>query len=360
MDTGLLDRIYEAPFAPELWPTILDDLSRIADARGGHLFVADGKIVNWTASDIMRGSMERFIAGDWLQRGERLTRLITARHAGFLTEPDIYAENERQADPIYRDLLIPVGLGWAAAMGITLPTGNVVCLCLEREGRRGPVEPALIAELDMLRPHLARSALLSARLQLERARTATESLARIGLPAVAMDNLGKVLSANAAMEALTTHVRWRPFDRMSLKDPSADALLQQAVQGLERGGDAPVRSFALRSPDAEASLVAHVVPFAGSARDIFVRCAAILVLTPVALPNAPPAELIRSLFDLSPAEARVARHLAAGATVAEIAATDQVSSNTVRTQVRGVLEKTGCRRQAEIVALLGGVRVMAT
>jgi len=31
----------------------------------------------------------------------------------------------------------------------------------------------------------------------------------------------------------------------------------------------------------------------------------------------------------------------------------------VRTHLRGVLEKTGCRRQAEAVALLGGVVVPA-
>ncbi len=32
-----------------------------------------------------------------------------------------------------------------------------------------------------------------------------------------------------------------------------------------------------------------------------------------------------------------------------------VSLNTVRIQLRGVLEKTGCRRQAEAIALLGGI-----
>jgi len=31
----------------------------------------------------------------------------------------------------------------------------------------------------------------------------------------------------------------------------------------------------------------------------------------------------------------------------------------VRTHVRGVLQKTGCRRQAEVVALLGGIMVPA-
>jgi hypothetical protein len=32
-----------------------------------------------------------------------------------------------------------------------------------------------------------------------------------------------------------------------------------------------------------------------------------------------------------------------------------VSSNTIRTHVRRVLEKTGCGRQAEVIALLTGI-----
>ena len=99
-------------------------------------------------------------------------------------------------------------------------------------------------------------------------------------------------------------------------------------------------------------MVAHVNPIRLSARDIFVRCAAALVLTPVTLPQAPPVELVQSLFDLTPAEARVARSLASGKTVDDIASDGGTSLNTVRTQVRHVLEKTGCNRQTDVVALL--------
>jgi len=83
------------------------------------------------------------------------------------------------------------------------------------------------------------------------------------------------------------------------------------------------------------------------------------VLTPVTAPQAPPVELVQSLFDLTPAEARVARGIVTGNTLDEIAAGGSVSRNTVRTQVRGVLEKTGFRRQAEIVALPGGIMLPA-
>jgi len=103
--------------------------------------------------------------------------------------------------------------------------------------------------------------------------------------------------------------------------------------------------------------VAHILPIRRTARDIFTRCAGVLIMTPVTLPQAPPVELVQSLFDLTPAEARVARGLAAGDTLDQIASIGSVSRNTVRTQVRGVLEKTGCRRQAEVVALLSGIAV---
>jgi DNA-binding NarL/FixJ family response regulator len=67
-------------------------------------------------------------------------------------------------------------------------------------------------------------------------------------------------------------------------------------------------------------------------------------------------ELIRSLFDLTPAEARVARGLAAGQTVQGLAAESGTSANTVRSHVKVVLSKTGYSRQADVVALLNGLR----
>jgi DNA-binding CsgD family transcriptional regulator len=102
-------------------------------------------------------------------------------------------------------------------------------------------------------------------------------------------------------------------------------------------------------------MVAHVIPVRLSARDVFLRCAAVLAITPVSAPQAPPVELVQSLFDLTPAEARVARSLAAGKSVEAIASDSGVSLNTVRTQVRGVFDKTGCNRQVDVVALLAGI-----
>ena len=124
---------------------------------------------------------------------------------------------------------------------------------------------------------------------------------RMGIPALVLGKTGKVLSANSLIEAMSGYVYWRAFDRVSLEDPSADHLLRDAIAAVGSESGSGVRSFPVRDMRANAMMVAHVIPVRLSA----LRCAAILTLTPVTTPQAPPVELIQSLFDLTPAEARI-------------------------------------------------------
>ncbi len=354
VDPELIDRIYECSFVPELWPRVLDELAQIADALGGVILTANTKVLKWVASPGMQEPTETYIRDGWLWRGQRTPRLFAARHAGFLTEHDLATDEEIDADPFYRDWARPNGFGWCAVTALSLPTADRLVIDVERKYVRGPVEREIVNRLDELRPHLARSALLSARLQLERARIASETLVALGLPALVLSDQGKVLSANSLVDRLTGYIHWRAQDRLSLTDKAADRLLQDAIAAIDTAGGG-MRSFPVRDNGAEAMMVAHVIPIRLSARDIFLRCAAALVLTPVTLPQAPPVELVQSLFDLTPAEARVARSLATGETVETIASAQGVSQNTIRVHVRGVLEKTGCNRQVDVVSLLTAI-----
>jgi DNA-binding CsgD family transcriptional regulator len=321
------------------------------------LFITKPEVQYWTASPGSHERAARLVKEGWFWRGQIIARGFTMRHAGFLTDLDVVTFDELDREPIYRDFWRPQGVGWAVGTFFPIPTGENVSLFMTRRIERGPVEPAVVQKLDEPRPHLARSALLSARLQLERARIASDTLAALGLPAFVVNEQCKVLAANHLIEALTGYVLWRAQDRVSLKDKAADQLLREAIAAIDLAGG-PVRSFPVRDTGAEAMMVAHVVPIRLSARDIFVRCAAVLVLTPVTLPQAPPVELVQSLFDLTPTEARVARGLASGKTVQDIATDGGLSLNTIRTHVRGVLEKTGCNRQVDIVALLTAISPM--
>lgn len=355
MATPLLDRIYECSFAPDLWPNVLDELSRVADAQGGVLFTARDRVTRWTASESLGVEVDAYVRGDWMSSCMHARRLFSARHPGFLTEQDVYSEEELAGDPNYRDFLLPLGLGHTAATAISLPTGDTGIICLERAYRRGPVEAGVIHRLDEFRPHLARAAFIAARLQLERARHATETFALIGLPALVIDDTGRVVSANDPAGRLGAILHWRAFDRIAFVDPAADAIWRQTLGVLKDSDLSAARTFAIRGGEDQNPIVANLVPIRGAARDMFVHCAALLVLAPVGVPQAPAVELVQTLFDLTPAEARVARSLAGGKTLDEIAEVSAVSRNTVRTQLRGVMEKTGCSRQAEVVALLSRV-----
>ena len=355
MDSQLIDRIYECSFVPDCWPGVLDELAQMIDAPRGTLLVQKRGPSLWTASPDAHESAQRLVKEGWLGRGQFMSRICGLRHLGFFTEYDVFTPEELDQEPVWRDFFRPAGFGWGAGTLLSLPSGETVFLALNRKRERGPVEAEFVQKLDSLRSHIARSVLMSARLQLERASAVSEALALIGLPALVLDQAGKVIAANTLIELLTGTVRWRAQDRVSLKDGAADKLLRDAIAAIDVAGGCSVRSFPVRESETRAMQVAHVIPIRLSARDIFVRCAAVLVLSPVTASQAPPIELVQSLFDLTPAEARVARALASGKTVENIASDGGTSPNTIRTHVRGVLEKTGCNRQIDVVALLTSI-----
>ena len=61
---------------------------------------------------------------------------------------------------------------------------------------------------------------------------------------------------------------------------------------------------------------------------------------------------IGSMFNLTPAEARLATALLKGGTLKSISSVNRVSLETVRAQLHAVFHKTNTHRQAELVSLL--------
>lgn len=359
MDPQFIDRIYECSFLPELWPSVLQELATLAEVPGAAMFLAESEIERWVLSPVpeetartraFQESAARFVNERWFNRGSIFPRLFAARHPGFLADADLFAPDDLEAEPVIRELMRPLGWGSTVLTAVPLTTGENAMFIMARPFNGAPFDRTTIDQLDQVRPHLARSTLLAARLLMQQAQAASDTLSALGIPALVLNDRGKVLAANGLMESLGDYVRWRPFDRVALTDRAADKMFRDAIT-LAEG----VRSFPVRDAEAAAKMVAHVIPIRLSARDVFVRSVAALVLTPVTLPEAAPVELVQSLFDLTPAEARVARGLASGDTVEEIATARGLSPNTVKTHVRRVLEKTGCDRQTDVVALLTAI-----
>lgn len=354
MQTDLIDRIYEASVVPELWPSVLDELATVAEARGGLLFSAR-KVLFWTASSSVREVFEAYVNDGWFTRCPRRLCIMNQAEPSFFVEQDFWSEDQINADPIYRDFFRPRGLGWSAGTGLKVPTGDNIVFSIERALERGPIEAEFVDRLNELRPHLARSALVTARLGLQRAQGATEALTRLNLPALLLNEAGTVVEANALAQALPEQVKYGVNNRLLLTDRRAQDMLAAALAAIAASPDGRGFTFPLRDEVGRPVKVLHLMPVSRSAHDIFGQSFALLMMTPVSSERAPSVDLLRSLFDLTPSEARVARALATGKTPEEIAAEGEVSITTVRTQLRRVLEKTGCARQAEVAALLANV-----
>ena len=100
-------------------------------------------------------------------------------------------------------------------------------------------------------------------------------------------------------------------------------------------------------------MMVHAAPVVGSARDLFQRAKAILMVVDPDAQRAPAEPILRQAFGLTPAEARLAAGLARGCDLGQVAAAHRIRAGTARAQLKSIFAKTSTRRQAELVALIG-------
>lgn len=94
-------------------------------------------------------------------------------------------------------------------------------------------------------------------------------------------------------------------------------------------------------------------PAPTSVRGAGAPCAAVLVLIhDTARAPAPNVDLLRDLYALTGAEARIASQLASGLRIEDVAKQAGVSQQTIRNQLKSVFDKTCTHRQAELTHLL--------
>jgi DNA-binding CsgD family transcriptional regulator len=358
MHEELLDRIYEASVIPELWVNVLDRMAPIVDCDGGLLFVMDSRSqVRFISSDCYKPLMNAFVNEGWMTRNIRAARLAAMNYPGFVTDSDVVTEEEINTDPLYVDFLRKHGGGYGAGSVISVPSKEILVFDFERHWQAGPLDRAGISTLDRLRPHLARSALISTRLGLERARVMAETLNDLGLPGAVLRSDGRVLASNGLFETLNRQFVALAGGGVAIKHAPAQKLLVSALTAeLQTTRDSSNCSILIPADEDHSPCIAHLVPVKRQARDIFSGATFLLIVTPLALPQAPSSEILNGLFDLSPAEARTARGLVEGKSIAEVALANGLSRETIRTQLKSVLSKTGMRRQSELAGLFAGIR----
>jgi DNA-binding CsgD family transcriptional regulator len=356
-DADLVAQIYEAAALPGQWPAALEALAAKVGAQAAALKSKDP-----LGRQKIRAT-ERAVEGyaDFLANGAEYPNFRTQRGhdrlvAGFIHDLEISAPEEHESDPIYQRFLKPHGFAWTSGTLVPLPTGDVVVFDIHRAASAGAFSRRDMRILDLYRPHLIRAALLCSRLRVEDARTTVAGVEAVGLPAASITDDGRVLAATAEFEGLAPRVTFRAFDRISLMDRHAGERFGDAILQLQAEGTSPSCSIPVQADGEHPPLVLHVLPLRGVAADVFSHSVALVVATPVVPADLPVSELLHGLFDLTPAESRLAGMLASGLALAEMSQRVPASIETLRSQLKSVMHKTGTRRQVDLVRLLLAAR----
>ena len=330
---------------PERWPSLLERLAETYASKGCVLMASVDADVRWMTSPRLEPVMQAFVDEGWMEQNSRTGRLLARPPIGFSTDLDVHSLEEVNSLPIYTDFLRRFGIEAGAATLVPGANGDGIILTFEGFASHEAARSALPV-LDLIRPHLARAATLSARLGLDRARAAVATLESLGTPAAMLDAAGNPRAMNALFEALLGRLMTDTPTGLRMLDRQVDALFRRAL--IERGEEGA--SIPLHRDSADAAL--HLIPVRGDARDVFTGSAMLAVVAQARTSKAPDVDLLQLMFDLTPAEADTARRVAMGKSPREIAADHGKSMETVRSQLKAALLKTGAQRQSELALLL--------
>lgn len=176
-----------------------------------------------------------------------------------------------------------------------------------------------------------------------------------------LDASGKVSFANAlARQAIGTPGELAIVDEhLHARSPRVTRLLAEAlthaVQGTPRATRIPVTARGHTGADI---FVTPLPTTRGFTRDTR-RLALVLVGQRGSVGGTPGETDLRQLFDLTPAESKVALMLCLGHTPKEVARDLHLSVATVRSHLASVLAKTGTSRQVELIRLLTSLPIGA-
>jgi len=157
--------------------------------------------------------------------------------------------------------------------------------------------------------------------------------------------------ANAAAERLLGEDLQISSGRVLCRDPRSNDQLAGAIKALlwsEQATTTPVVA-----PKASGGkLVIYPMRLRGLTTSPLSAFHAILVITDTDAVNSAATSTFRDVFDLTPAESRLAAAIATGKDLETFAIERQLSRQTLRTQLRSIFLKTGTNRQAQLAVML--------
>jgi DNA-binding CsgD family transcriptional regulator/PAS domain-containing protein len=363
--TSVVQRFLEAAAVPELWPNALDALAEACGACGAIALPVCGidplpQIPSARVAALWGEIKDSgWYAPDRNSRMQRSMALVQRGWRGIITEQHAYTPEELARDPFHQEFLTPLGLGSYAGAVIAQAPGLALPISIEREVRQGSFQAGEVKLMNQLFTHLHAAGEVAVHIGMAATSRMADAMGATGQPAALLGRDGRIVHMNARFELLLGDGLSVRAGRLSAAQPEAERALAAAIdQAVRYDGTMrePFTAVVLPRRGSLRPLVAHVVPVVGLGHDILHLMAAIVTLTDLEVADAPPAAaLLEQAFGLTPAEARLAAKLAAGATLPAISRSEKVSRETLRSRLKAIFDKTGTSRQAELALLLSRI-----
>lgn len=223
----------------------------------------------------------------------------------------------------------------------------------------GPITRYQVDATRLLIPHLQRAVTIGRLLDLQNITVATfaATLDTLACAVILLAPSRRVVHANRAAESMlkTSDVLQMRDGVLRVSGSDADVALRLAIDHAIRddagigckGMNIPIQGRTVKHalhvlPLCQGSLRAHLSPSAVAA--VFVA--------PATYQSAVQLEIIKVLFDLTAAEIAVVEQIVAGHDIAQSADTLGIGASTVKTHLQHIFDKTGVRRQVDLVALV--------
>ncbi|MCR6736273.1 MAG: LuxR family transcriptional regulator [Afipia sp.] len=361
--SSIIGDIYDCVLNPDGWPDVLIRVTQTLDAAYTTIALAG-------TSD----NHGRFAAqSPW--DPERMRALqdysfddipgLKAAVVGDIDTPlstlSIMSESELQQTPFFQNWAGPQGLRAGCITKFVHTPDRIGLLGVTTWADRDIVTAEDQRFLALLSPHLRRAALIGDLLDNMRVTTHLfrDTLQSLAVPVVLTDSEGAILYANTSAERMFAAGGpiLRQGKTIQAQNPSIGGALLQAIASAASDVSLGSKGIGLPvSATGKPPAVAYVLPLTqGTARAAFQpACAAVFVSTTTSASPLPEA-VLTTLFELTPAEARVLVTIGGGMSPSKSAVSLGVSENTLKTHLNRIYAKTGRSRQADLVKLVSEI-----
>lgn len=353
-DTTLLSQtLYEAALVPELWPAALGELAAFGNCQAALLFVEAGRALDIIASSPTATALaERYQSAGWPERNVQVKNARAKAQDRFIRDEEIFNRSELHELDYFRHFLRPAGLGEGCVTSFDLRGSPGIALSLHRRSCDGRLPEGDLNRLGSVRGDLGRALLLAMASEVASWAAQLEMLGHLGHAALLIDRTGRLLAMNPQFKQLEGAI-WRDrSDKLELRQRevqiSLSAFLERPRDGNEKG-----TSLVVPHQQTDQGWFIHLIPVTRRAQDRLLQGGYVVVASPIAMMQKTlDAPVLKQLFGLTQAEARVAHLIGGGLALPQIAEVLNVSTETVRSQAKAIFNKTGTCRQAELVMLL--------